>query len=65
LLLPAPTPSQVADSRRQSGLSQAAMAESLGLSGPARIAEYESGKHAMPAAVWSFWLLVCGQHPRH
>lgn len=64
LLLRAPTPSDVAQSRREAGLSQAAMALALGLSGPARIGEYESGKHAMPAAGWSLWLLMCGQHPR-
>ncbi len=63
LLLPAPNPSDVAASRREAGLSQADMAAALGLSGQARIAEYESGKHTMPAALWSLWQLMCGQHP--
>ena len=61
LLLAAPTPEQVARSRLQSGVTQAAMASALGLSSPGRIAEYESGIRQMPATSWSLWLLMCGQ----
>ena len=62
LLLPAPSASQIANSRRNSGLSQKAMAEVLGLSGQARIAEYESGKRKMPRATWSIWVLMNSPH---
>lgn len=64
LLVPAPTSKQVGESRRLSGLTQTGMAELLGLSGQSRISEYESGKHAMPAALWSLWLLISDQHPK-
>lgn len=63
LLLAAPTPAQIAQSRARAGLSQSAMASVLGLSGASRIGEYEIGKHQMPAALWSLWLLMCKQHP--
>lgn len=63
-----PTPKQIAELRKHTGLSGNATANLLGLSGRQIISDYEKGekngkKFSPNKQTWTLWLLLTGQHP--
>jgi len=56
-----PTPDQVRAARTAAGLTQAAAAALVHLSGQVRWAEYENGTRNIDLARWELFLLKTGQ----
>ena len=62
-LLEPGTPDEIREARRRAGHSQVRAAALIGSARVMTWCEYESGKHRIPAAAWTWYLLATDQHP--
>jgi transcriptional regulator with XRE-family HTH domain len=60
-----PTPAAIRRLRLAAGLTMQQVADMLGLSGTARVAEYEAGRVNMSAGLWALLQLACGVHSQY